>query len=125
MRQIIDSLIVGAVVAFLALPAGAPAGGSETQPGKPGKPGKPERTVTIDVGIRVDADWIAVKGSWSVVPAEVGTDTDGTRFELRIGVVPNMIGRAEKVATLVRALRTTAVCAAKQWFAGRYNIHSP
>jgi len=119
MRHIIDSLIVGAVVAVMALPMGTPAGGS----GK--RQGKQDSAVNIGVGIQIDSDWISLKTSWSIVPASEASDTEGNLYELRIGVLPNFVGRADKGVAIARALHTTAVCAAKVWLKDHYNNKSP
>jgi hypothetical protein len=108
MRHIIDALIVGAVIAVLALPPGAPVGGFDSQHG--GAAG----SIQIGLRIQVDPDWILLNGTWSVAPAVKNAHDNVGRHELNIGAVPNLVGRARKGAAVVRAIRTATVCVAKQ-----------
>ena len=117
MRHIIDALIVGTVAAVLALPSGAPAGGSGNQ----------QRTsshsLEIGLGVHVDSDWISLKGTWSVIPAVRDDDAERVTHELTISAVPNMLSRARRGAALFRAIRTTTVCVAKHVFKDQLEIN--
>ncbi|MGD8413721.1 MAG: hypothetical protein PVF33_05790 [Candidatus Latescibacterota bacterium] len=108
MRQILDIFIVGTVVAMMALPAGVPLGGSGDQHNDTG------RSLQIGLGVRVDSDWIVFNGTWSVTPAAQETKRTGEIHRLEIGAVPNIPGRARKGAVLLRVLRSTTICVAKQ-----------
>jgi hypothetical protein len=119
MRHIIDALIVGTIAAVLALPMGAPAGGSGNQRGKSSS------SVQIGLDVRVDSDWISLNGTWSVLPAVGDEEKKGVTHELTIGAVPNMAGRARKGAALVRAIRTTAICVAKHVLKDQLEINRP
>lgn len=107
MRLILDTLIVGAVVAVLALPAGAPAGGSGNRQEPTG------RSLRIGLGVRVDPDKISLNGSWSVTPSSDDATGHGGANEVTIGAVPNLATRARKGAALVRVARSTTICVAK------------
>ncbi len=119
MRHIIDALIVGTVVAALALPGRAPAGGSGDQQRKSSP------SVQIGLGVRVDSDWISLKGTWSVLPAVRDEGTKGVTHELTISTIPNIAGRARKGAALIRAIRTTTICVAKHLLKDQLEINRP
>lgn len=93
-------------------------------------PGETEsRSVQFGLGIRVDADWISLNGTWSLDAnrnSGAGHPRTGFRVhEVRIGAVPNMIRQAQKGLTLIRALRTTYICLAKQWLDAQNGHHGP
>lgn len=119
MRHIIDALIIGTIAAVMALPTGAPAGGSGDQQGKSSP------SVQIGLGVRVDSEWISLNGMWSVSPAVRDAETQGVTHELTIGAVPNIAGRARKGAALVRAIRTTTICVAKHLLKDQLEINRP
>jgi len=119
MRQLLDTLIVGTVVAVMALPAGTPAGGSGNQREETG------RSLRIGLGVRVDSDWISLCGTWSVSPSAREVGSSGVARELTIGSVPNMAGRVRKGAALIRALRTTTLCVAKHLLTDQLEINRP
>jgi len=119
MRHILDPLIVGSVVAVMALATGVPAGGSGNQHEGTG------RSLKIGLGVRVDSDWISLSGTWSVSPSASDAGSSGVARELTIGSVPNMAGRARKGAALIRALRTTTLCVAKHIMTDQLEINRP
>ncbi len=110
MRNVIDTLIFGTIIAMLVLPAGAPASGSDNQQAAS------SRSVKLGLGVVIDSDWIRLTGTWSVVHTAVRDEgTNGRVHELPIGAVPNMFGRAKKGAALIRAIRTTTLCVVKHF----------
>ena len=110
MRNVIDTLIFGTIIAMLVLPAGAPAGGSDNQQAAS------SRSVKLGLGLVIDSDWIRLNGTWSVMHTAVRDEgTNGRVHELPIGAVPNMLGRAKKGAALIRAIRTTTLCVVKHF----------
>jgi hypothetical protein len=119
MRQLLDALIIGAVVAVVALWAGSSAGGSDSQKGDA------PSTIQVGLGVRVDSDWISLNGTWSVGPGVREAGTEAVTHRLTIGTVPNLAGRARKCAAFVRAIRTTAVCVAKQIWKDRLESDRP
>lgn len=119
MRNIIDTLIAGTIVAMLVLPAGAPASGSDNQQAAS------SRSLNLGIGVEIDSDWIRLNGSWSVVSTAVRDEgSNGRVHELPIGAVPNMLGRAKKGAALVRAIRTTTLCVVKYFVDNRQDTVS-
>jgi hypothetical protein len=119
MRNIIDTLIAGTIVAMLVLPAGAPASGSDNQQAAS------SRSLKLGLGVEIDSDWIRLNGSWSVVSATVRDEGSNRRVhELPIGAVPNLLGRAKKGAALVRTIRTTTLCVVKHFVENRQDTVS-
>lgn len=119
MRNIIDTLIAGTIVAMLVLPAGAPSSGSDSQQAAS------SRSLKLGIGVDIDSDWIRLNGSWSVVSATVREEgSNGRVHELPIGAVPNLLGRAKKGAALVRAIRTTTLCVVKHFVVNRQDTVS-
>jgi hypothetical protein len=111
MKKALITLTVAALLVTLSWPAGTPA--SETQ----APPRDGSRSLQFGLGIRVDADWISLNGTWSLDEVrQSDSQMPGSRIhEVRIGAVPNVIRQAQKGFTLFRALRTTYLCLAKQW----------
>ena len=119
MRHILDTLIVGTIVAMMALPAGAPAGGSGNQHEDS------SRSLQVGLGVRVDSDWISVNGTWSVSPAARDAEGSGETHEFTIGAVPNVASQARKSVALVRALRVTTLCVAKHLLMDQFQYGRP
>jgi hypothetical protein len=115
----IDTLIVGVIVAAMALPTGAPAGGSDD------RQAQSSPSLQIGLGVVVDSDWISLKGTWSVLPAPRDDDANGVTYELTIGSVPNIPSRVRKGVALVRAIRTTTVCVARHLLQDQLDSNRP
>ncbi len=113
MKKALITLTVAAFLVTLLWPARTPA----SEPQAPPRDGS--RSLQIGLGIRVDANWISLNGTWSLDKSSPGAEQSqmpGSQIhEVRIGAVPNVVRQVQKGFTLFRALRITYLCLAKHW----------
>jgi hypothetical protein len=121
MKKALITLTVAALLVTLLWPARTPA--SETQ--VPSRDGS--RSLQIGLGIRVDANWISLNGTWSLdeVRRSDSRMPGSQVHEVRLGAVPNVVRQAQKGFTLFRALRITYLCLAKQWLNAQSDYRHP
>jgi hypothetical protein len=123
MKKALITLTIAALLVTISWPAGTPANETQVQPREG------SRSVQFGLGIRVDANWISLNGTWSLddVSRSSGhAQMPGARIhEVRIGAVPNVIRQAQKGFALLRALRITYLCLAKQWLNAQSDYRHP
>jgi hypothetical protein len=116
MRNILEALIVGALLFTLVSPAGTTAG-SENEGSESGS-----RSLKVGLGVRVDSDWISLNGTWSISETDRSTNAEQSAartHEIRIGAFPNLVQKALTGCVLIRAIRTATFCAARHLYAGQ------
>lgn len=119
MRNTIEALILGVMIAVVVWPGGAPADGAAD------RDGEETRSLNVGLDIQVDDDWISLNGTWSTNRRDTSgrIEAAGQKHKIRIGAFPNVVQRAREGIVLFRALRTTTVCVAKLWIGDR-SIHN-
>jgi hypothetical protein len=71
----------------------------------------------IGLDIRFDADWISFSGNLELGNRDVrtGGNSPVVSHDVELGALPNLLSHTRKSIALIRAIRTTTICLAREW----------